>query len=331
MKKFLLSLSLLFSVTCLSGCDSDRKDMLTYGTLYHETSVNIDADTLYRKKEKENFILITYGDTTCGCWKYFSNVLDHIAKYDHVLTYKISNELIDERLNEFGIKNSNDPAFYIIASKKVIRRTFYADNDSLFTDETKFLDAIKQQINLPYMYLINEEQIQTEVVDKGGILYYTRMSCPDCSYCTPNVVMPHIKYGEVDKKIYVFDLDPIKNDEPDRYQQFKDDHFLSDKNNKELGYGTGFVPTFQYYQDGKLYDMAVYFNDEITDGVITTSYYDEERANHIHYVHYLIRKVLTGTQLSSYELNGSGNWIDNETHSRYYEPFIEAFLDVYFY
>lgn len=331
MKKLLLSTLLLFSITSLSGCSSNQKERLTYGTLYHEEAISLDTDTLYNKKEKENFILATYEKgTTCGCWTQFSLVLNHLAKYDHILTYKMTTDQIDERLKEFGIKESQDPAFYIIANKKIIRSTFYADNDSYFTDETKFLNTVKETINLPYMYFIDEGQIQSEVIDKGGILYYTRMTCPDCSYCTPNVLMPYLKDKQSNNKIYVFDMDPIRNKGSNIYQEFKDDHLLSNKNNPGFGYNTGYVPTFQYYKGGLLTDMAVYFNDTITDGVITTSYYDEERASHLHYLDKLNKKVLTGTKLSSDELNGSGNWKDNDTHNKYYEPFLKAFLDTYF-
>lgn len=331
MKKLLVGLSLLLSVSCLSGCSSSSPERLTFGTLYHESPVELTTDEVYTKKENENFLLATYGDTTCGCWVYFSRVLDALAKNYNLLTYKLSDENIDERLNEFGIKNSDNPAFYIIANKKIIRRNFYVDNDSIFTDEKRLKAAIEERIALPYMYLINEEQIKTEVVDKDGIIYYTRMSCPDCSYCTPNVIMPHIKkWIEPTNKIYVYDMDPLRKEDMEKYQQFKDDHFLSNKYNTTFGYGTGFVPTFQYYKDGELYDMAVYFNDEITDGVITTSYYDEERSKHIHYADNLIRKVLTGTQLSEYDLSSSGDWKDSAAHSLYYEPLIEAFFDFYF-
>jgi len=330
-KNFLLSIVLLFSSSTLLGCSPSVRERLTFGTLYHETSVEIDTDTCYSKKENENFFLVTYEDTTCGCWTYFSRVLDYLSKYNNILSYKINNKNIDDRLNEFGIKNSSDPAFYIIANKKVIRRAFYTDNSSLFTDEKVLYNVIKETIGLPYMYFINEEQIQTEVVDKGGIIYYTRLTCPDCSYCTPHVVMPHIKkWIEPTNKIYVYDMDPIRNGDPEAYQKFKDDHYLSNKYNNTFGYLTGFVPTFQYYKDGELYDMAVYFNDEITDGTITTSYYDEERAKHTHYTVNLIRKVLVGTVLGEYELSVSGDWKDSEIHSQYYTPFIEAFFDFYF-
>ena len=330
MKKIGLLFTLLMVAPSMIGCDSKTLDRITYGTLYHETSVEIDNDTLYSKKDNENFLLATYGDTSCGCWGYFSTVLDVLSKYQHILTYKISDKEIDERLNAFGIKNSVNPAFYIIANKKVIRRVFYTDNSSYFTDENKLLELIKNTVELPYMYFINEEQIKSEVIDNNGIIYYTRLSCPDCNYCTPNVLMPRFKYWKSNNKIYVYDMDPLRNEDPEKYQHFKDDHFLSDKYNQEFGYKTGFVPTFQYYKDGELYDMAVYFNDEITDGVITDSYYSEERNKHIHYTTNLTRKVLVGTRLNEYELNASGNWKDQESHNRYYEPFIDAFFDFYF-
>ncbi|MBO4285865.1 MAG: hypothetical protein J5880_00850 [Bacilli bacterium] len=330
MKKLLFAFVTLFSLSSLLGCSSSSKERLTFGTLYHEEAIEIDNDTCYSKKDTENFILATYGDTTCGCWVYFSRVLDHLAKYDHVLTYKMSNDQIDDRLNEFGIKNSNDPAFYIIANKKLVRRAFYTDNSTLFTDENVLLDTIKETINLPYIYLINEEQIKTEVVDKGGIIYYMRSSCPDCTYCMPNVVMPHLKNWVSDNCVYAFDMDPIRKNEPDRYQTFKDDHYLSNKYNATYGYGDGVVPTFQVYKDGELIDAAVYGNDVITDRKITTSFYDDERSNHLHYISNLIRKSLSDVTLSDYELNSDGQWKDREAQKQYYEPFIEAFFDYYF-
>ena len=143
--------------------------------------------------------------------------------------------------------------------------------------------------------------------------------------------MPYFKkIKEPTDKIYVFDMDPIRKEDKEKYQQFKDDHFLSNKNNTDFGYNTGYVPTFQYYKDGALYDMAVYFNDEVTDGLITTSYYDEERLSHIHYADKLTKKVLTGTRLEESEISSSGSWLNSEVHSSYYKPFIETFFDCYF-
>ena len=330
MKKLLFAFVTIFSLSSLLGCSSGSKERLTFGTLYHEEAVEIDNDTCYSKKDSENFVLATYGDTTCGCWVYFSRVLDHLAKYDHVLTYKISNEQIDDRLNDFGIKNSDDPAFYIIANGKLIHRSFYTDNHTLFSDENVLLNKIKEIINLPYIYLINEEQIKTEVIDKGGIIYYMRNSCKDCSYATPSVLMPYLKDKEIENKIYAFDMDPIRKNEPDRYQTFKDDHYLSNKYNATYGYGDGVVPTFQVYKDGELIDAAVYGNDVITDRKITTSFYDDERSSHLHYISNLIRKSLSDVTLSDYELNSDGQWKDREAQKQYYEPFIEAFFDYYF-
>lgn len=328
MKKLLIPLIAILSTSSLLGCSSS-KSRLTYGTLYHSSSLSSDNATIYSKKEKENFLLATYDDEMCGCWVYFSRALDVLAKRDNILTYKLHDDEIDDRLNAFGIKNSKDPAFYIIADGKVLKSYFYSDNDSLFTDENRLLNEITNNINLPYMYFINEAQIEDKIVKDGGIIYYTRMSCPDCSYCTPHVLMPYLKDKTLNDKIYVYDLDPLRKEDLNKYQEFKDNHYLSNKYNKELGYNTGYVPTFQYYKDSKLYDMAVYFNDEITDGVITTSYYDETRVNNLHYLDKLNKKVLTGTSLNSDELSSTGTWANQAAQNKYYQPFLEAFLDTY--
>jgi len=66
------------------------------------------------------------------------------------------------------------------------------------------------------------------------------------------------------------------------WQSFKDEYGLSNVNNT-LGHGVGYVPTFQYYQNGSIKEMMVYFNDgeyiQNSDGsysvIINSSYYDD--------------------------------------------------------
>ena len=67
----------------------------------------------------------------------------------------------------------------------------------------------------------------------------------------------------------------------EKWVEFKNEFGLSNVNNP-LGHGVGYVPTLQYYEDGEIKDMAVYFNDgEYTlegDGsysiTINNSYYE---------------------------------------------------------
>ena len=328
MKKALLIFLPLLITPMLVGCESSGEyHQLSYGTYAHNEAIEITAGDLISKKEKENFLLAAYGDTTCGCWVYFSRLIDLACANNNLLIYKIDSDEFDDDLRSFGFKKSDDPAFYIVSNKKIIKSYYYAENPDVFGIDSKFMDAVKEHIKLPYIYYIDEEQLEEKV--KGtSIIYYMRGKCSDCSYTTPNVLLKYAENKTFNNKIYAFDMDPIRDESSEVYQAFKDQYFLSTANNAALGYDTGYVPTFHYYLNGELKDAAVYFNDEISDGKISHSYYSEARKNNLHYLDKLENKVLEGISLKEDEIK-DGRWISRDVQNKYYKPFLEAFLDTY--
>ena len=329
-KLAILSIGLLLPIFSSCASNKEEKTILSYGTYFDREAREISGDKLYDKKDNENFILATYGDTSCGCWNNFSKVINYVCANNNLLIYKMDEKQIDDRLNNFGLKHSDDPAFYIIANKKIIKSYFYVDNPDIFGNERKFYQEILQQIDKPYIYLINEEQITSKVYADGGILYFMRESCPDCSYCTPNVLIPYLTDKKPNDIIYAFDLDPIKNaGDNDKYQAFKDNYHLSDVNDAAYGYGSGYVPMFQHINQGVIDDGLVYFNDTIADGEITQSYFSNERKDNLHYLDGLEKKILIGTNIDSSKLNSFGSWASLDIQNEYYQPFLEAFLNYY--
>ena len=130
------------------------------------------------------------------------------------------------------------------------------------------------------MYYINLEQLQSKINnDESFIIYYSRSSCGDCNYLNKNYLRQYLSSHVDSKYFYVIETDAegirfyngaspdTSNDATDdekaaaaQWQAFKDQYGLSNVNNP-IGHGVGYVPTLQYYQDGEISDMMVYFND----------------------------------------------------------------------
>ncbi len=327
MKNKLFFALILIPIFTLS-CNKNDKPYLTYGTLAENSAIEIDGSTLLDKISKESFLLAIHPDDgSCGCWTYFSHALDAATRLYNLLIYKVNyQEINDELYNKGFYRFNNKPSFYIVDDGQILASYEYKSENTnpIFTNEKKLYEQIQDRINLPKMYFINQDQLD-EKIASTNLIYYMRETCSDCNYATPHALMPYIKGHKFDNNIYVFNLDPLRSD-LEIYQDFKDQYYLSNALNSEYGYDKGCVPTFHYYQNGTLKDAMVYFNDSISNGTITKSYYSEDRINHLSYTN----TVLNGLNLADEYLNDAKNgWKNNSKQAEYYNPILIQFLDMY--
>ena len=346
MKKKLI-LALVAPMMCLSlaGCHSNVGMKLTYGTyiLTEDDSKNdakkISFVELAKRMEEqgsyknENFLLTIAPTNGCVCWAQFQSVLKQFIKETHYLVYQINcDELVGEGKQDFGFTfKEGHVTFAIIKGGTIIKQ--YMSNDVLDS-----VGALKSEVNKfvkePELYYVDEPLLNESIKSGNTLLVqYVKESCGDCAYVNPKVLWPYAHQNKFKTKMFVIDIDYLMG--TDDYDAFKNQYGLSNVFENDYGYKTGYVPTFQYYERGKIQSASVFFNDTIdkVDGEykVIDSYYTLERLPKLAYASSVENNVLKGLTLSQEQVNVyNGNYYWRQSSAaEYHKPLLEAFLNTY--
>lgn len=340
-KKIALLLPIfLFPIT---GCsDNGFNVQLTYGTLVDKEAIQLDSSTFETMvANKESFLLAIYPNgSTCSCWRNFSYIINEAVNDAHLMVYKFYAEDVaaNQTMRKMtGFYSYNDrPTFYVLKEGQLVKAYDYSDQNPLYHEYSSFIEEVEKRCKYPKLMKIDEDYLNTVIRDKA-LIYYARNKCSDCNYATPNTVVPYIANNNLKDYIYFMDIQYLYEDK-EAYQTFKDNHLLSEKNNPTLGFGTGVVPTFQYYEGGTLKDMCVYFNDgELTYNkeenkyYATNSYYSAERINGLHYLDTVSVKDLTKVAFNENEVMKFGEhaYLKNDASNKYHSVILNAFFKTY--
>ena len=340
MKKGLILLPLLIA-PLLTGCKFDVEiTQLTYGTYSDSGVVHLTSGEISTKiSSEENFLLALHSKThTCICWNHFKYVLDDAVNQNHLKIYDYYVEEIDEstELKDAGsfYRREDAPTFYVIKNKKIASSFNYSERNPMFSTLDGFMDIVNKYCKLPKMYFINQEILDEKILNESFVVYYARSLCGDCNYATPKMLLPYFEKHQDKKDLYVFDLQPLKDESAEAYQFFKDKYLLSELNNPELGLDQGVVPTFHVYKNTELVDSAIVFNEgkltfNETDNCYyaTSAYYNEDRLQYFHYLDNVENKDLTKVKIPSEDTYYS--YWKKEESSKYYTPLLESFLEKY--
>lgn len=349
MKKILLSLIALLTLSCISCSPPVEKTRLTYGSyIAQDDATNgymIDYESLNKRIQYDETMLVAIYpgvNSTCGCWQSFKDTIERFVDEYHYKIYCLNYYDIYDRTDvpyDF-IKFDDRPTFHIISNKQIIYKLDYKDDDSPFHSHTVLKGVVDSYVNAPIMYEIDDASIDDKRNEEKSRIFYLRSTCGDCNYVIPNVLIPYFNNKETNEKLYVYDLDPLRNDttNPDAYQNFKDNYGLSNAINTQFGYGVGYIPTFQYLENGTIKSQCVYFNDTIgkrEDGsyYIADSYYTNERLSSLEYLNeYEGAKVLKDINLNAEDVYDSLSYISfkQEKAASYHDPLLKAFLDYVF-
>ena len=356
MKKLLFLLPFMaIAATGINGCSQDKRVRLTYGTLVGDKAEELEYGELATKVGRgENMLVAVYQDgLPCGCWSTFHEVLDqYVAEYDTKAYYIASSQFSDES-DKFGLtilKGTSDPTFALIKDGKKVNEYIYSkDTKPMFQTLSGLRKVVKKIAKDPQYFYVDQEYLDNALftTKEDVVVHYIWYFCPDCNDCFPEVLLPYSKANNLSKMIWIMDLaiegllfdHGAFNKNSPGYIEFLHDHKMSSyEGNEELGYDRGFVPTTQYWHNGELVDMNVYFNDEVTKNdegqfVLSRSYYSEERVQHLGYTN----EVLQGKNLPEEQVNVS---VNSETgvesyswkmdYARlYHKPILEAFLNKY--
>ena len=354
MKKLLFLLPFMaIAATGINGCSQDKRVRLTYGTLVGDKAEELEYGELATKVGRgENMLVAVYQDgLPCGCWSTFHEVLDqYVAEYDTKAYYIASSQFSDES-DKFGLtilKGTSDPTFALIKDGKKVNEYIYGkDTKPMFQTLSGLRKVVKKIAKDPQYFYVDQEYLDNALftTKEDVVVHYIWYFCPDCNDCFPEVLLPYSKANNLSKKIWIMDLaiegllfdHGAFNKNSPGYIQFLRDHKMSSyEGNEELGYDRGFVPTTQYWHNGELVDMNVYFNDAVSKNdegqyFLSRSYYSEERVQHLGYTN----EVLEGKILPEEQVQVT---IDGENQSYswkmdyarlYHKPILEAFLNKY--
>ena len=348
MKKNLV-LTLLAPMMCLSlvGCHSNVGMKLTYGTYisttdeskndatkinYSELSARMSSDGAYHN---ENFLLTVAPTNGCICWAKFQAVLKQFIKETHYLVYQINCDEFGENSN-FGLTfQDGHVTFAIIKGGNIVKQYM---SSSVLDSKDALKSEVDKFVRAPELYYVDEPFLN-EAIKTGEttLVEYIRNGCSDCNYVNPNILWTFAHQNVFATKMYVIDLQDLwetRNDSTD-YQNFKDRYLLSKAFDENYGYDNGYVPTFQYYQRGKIKSASVTFNDEIAkvndEYKVVNSYYTQERLPNLEYAQNVSTNVLKGLTLAEEDVlafNGEYYWNQNKA-VEYHKPLFEAFLKTY--
>lgn len=356
MRKIILFASLFpMLISCSSKIDNNHKVYLNYGSLIDESSEKINYTQLKSLiTDKTSFFLAVYPgeNSTCGCWTTFSDNLDVFVKENKEIVYKINYELLEEEKEKYGLNYYNDrPIFALFENGKLFKQWVYdqaKEENDLFKSKAYLKTLINKYSITPKTLFINQTMLDEKIKSDEFMIMYEWKSCPDCTYCLPNVIYPYFqnKNNQNRKDLYIIDLQ-IKgilldeegkfNKNNPNYEAFKNKYGLSEEGNLDYGYNTGYVPTLQYIKNGKIQSSCVYFNDKISKNndnkyYISSSFFSENRIHKLDYLNnYDGEKVLQGLEVDEDELDindASISW-KKEYAAKKHNPLLRAFLDYY--
>lgn len=269
MKKFISFLCCsLFLVLIAGGCSCKNKSKasLGIGDMNANSYVDLSLSELNNKIiDKDSFVLYVYNPTCQGCIM-FKPVIEKVIKDKNLIIYSIVNYNISDSHELSGLRGT--PSLVVYKDGEILVTTDNAKDSNYFKNDKGFISFLEKYTNFPTMYYISLNQLKAKIEnDESFIVYYSRNDCNDCSYLNKNYLKAYLKKNYKTNKFYIIETNAegirFNNGVYDslQWQNFKNEFGLSKAGNSAYGYGVGYVPTIQYYEDGELNAAAVYLND----------------------------------------------------------------------
>lgn len=328
-----------FSAAFLTACEAPFKAPISFGTYFEDHHVELDGFNKVISKinvTHESFILTVYPNNSCSCWAVeFQSVLNEFVKEKHVRAYSINEVHVKAATNKYGFTYSDESPvlFFVDQNARKIQIDYYSGYYSPFVDVGSFIELFEKYCSYPSLYMVDENYLNNNLaLSEKQIVHYVWDSCPDCKDSFPNVVFPYTRNHSLQNKIWVYDLDDIK-DNTEEYTRIRNKFHLSEEGDATFGYLNGKVPTTQYYENGVLIDMNVYFNDVIEKRdekyYVANSYFSEERISNLQYV--TASDVLAGKEISADDVTEyEGKYYWKKTAARvYHANYLDRFLTKY--
>ena len=293
MKKFLSFICcFLFMLLLISGCscnkdEDDNKANLGFGDMNATTYRELNSLAAFESKVKngDSFVLFIYMNG-CGHCKNFKPILDHVIDERNLIVYGIE---ISHVYGYKGLESIKGTPYMVVYKDGEVLAI--AEDNKYYKNYEGLESFFDEYTYKPIAYYITLDQLREKKANNENfIVYFSRSGCYDCNYLNEHYMKDLFNTYHAEKTFYVLECDAegIRyydgQYDAGKWQAIKDEFGLSEAGSATFGYGSGVVPSFQYYNNGVLTDMAVYANDgytEVTnsDGstsiTITSSYYSD--------------------------------------------------------
>ena len=360
MKKSLLFLSLIPTLI-MTSCGSNKLDTskiaLDSGDI-HSKNVTLDdfEELTYDKldsliTDKSSFVLVTFNDRNCGCWRDFFPLFVKFSNEYHYSVKLFDVALLEGKSNKFDIYSATSqmPGICFFRRGKLIRQSVYGknaeNNRKMFKQYDKFEEFMLENVYLPKLYYLDKDVLESKIASNEEFnLYVAKTTCHDCGRIEKDFIhgwVDNNKANTLNDLLYVFDIYPWNGTA--EYQGIKDMVKLSFEDletheiyNEKFGYGTGYVPTFQRWKNGEVVDMITVLNDSVDTNLKVTSYFNEHRISNSPLLKdtgtkYLFDgKTVTESDIQEVEYGGVVyKFLSQDTQFNWHKPVVELFFNEY--
>lgn len=232
-------------------------------------------------KNKQDFVLVVGENGCLTCETIKPVITDYIKKYEYVI-YWIENNIYQTVVDKFVTSEdqalkANIMSASILLFNDGVTKEVIEYNENLYFSENKFELTLEDKITGSNLYSLNTLEtfeyskkttmykmnlesttdLDNKIASKEDVLVlFSWAPCPDCSRIKQDVLNEYM--ANKDKKLYIFEVAHYRQDltnKPELYEQFANKYQFD-------SYRGGKVPTIAKYNDSKLVNMHVYFNDE---------------------------------------------------------------------
>ncbi len=333
----------LLSALLLTGCTKTSNDKVqlyykdeTLREIIEFTGETAQTDFETKLNNKDNFIMVSYADSSCSCWNNFKlYILNPFIIDTSIPVYAIHSDLLTNGYHGLKINSekTNTPVLGIYEKGVYKFGTNYSADKEIFINSTTFYSYIDKHTTKPLMTYISIEKLNNLYNGTSPfIINWSFARCPDCKIFDNIFIKDYLKSGFNAKvPYYLIETTPLRAGTD--WVNIKDKYGLSNVKNTKFGYLVGYVPTLQYVEptgvdyvsEGDvspiIKDMLVFQNDQLSSDKtkIDNSYFNGERGK---------------TYLGNYtSLIGKTLSSDTEERSQQiynlHAPFATSFLDHY--
>jgi len=278
---FFFALFLVTGCSCTNKEDEDISISLGIGDMNASAFVELETtqELINKIENDDSFVLLVYG-SWCDHCKNFKPILNSVIEERNLIVYGIQVELINGVSSLSSVQYIPTLVVYDKGEASAIidpgvEETYFSNTKGL----NNFFDKYTHK---PIAYYITLEQLREKKQNEENFVVYFSNSESDASkYLNDNYMLDLFDTYHADKEFYILDHGGISDME---WQTIRDEFGLSEAGSSTFGYGEGVEPTFQFYKQGVLTDMAVFANDQVIETInddgsvsvtITGSYYND--------------------------------------------------------
>ncbi|MCI5745786.1 MAG: hypothetical protein MR270_05835 [Erysipelotrichaceae bacterium] len=293
MRKLVRSFLLFCLFLLLPSCSNNNSKFMLQGNIENKSSIQISNIELENKITNcENFVLIVSLVSCATCERFISDVINPYVSSTYSTIYNIDYYELEEGetyKNKPYVKIS--PSIFIYYSGKVVSSKSYDSNNKEFENIEKFKEYMNEYIIEPKIVSINEEYLDTMIEEKQSFVLYIGWDlCGDCKLLNSRILDSYFKSNKKDNILYYLECGKYRAQKPavepvESNYETKEEYEIAKNNWQQwidfaskynfVSYRNGKVPSLFYYNLGEVYEMLVYHNDVIQDGVVVESFFQE--------------------------------------------------------